>query len=684
MEIRGTAKLLRPGALLALFGVMALVVGLAAFVAGRGGESQRGPAPVVLPTGTPIGCLELSPVAELVPCGGGHDAIVWGTIEGGESCADEFDAIYRPGVGGAWCVTTVADAHRSGLRSHVRWSTPSSHYGLMTGRRSIGRPSCGSAAPAIAEDVPRRSGIVATARFPCNGELPRRFVSALVATTLLTTALVLPSAGASDRDIDGDGSEDLLIGVPLEDLAGRRDAGLVHVVLGPSGRSAPRFGGVIRQGGPITGRPQAGDGFGGSVELVDIDGDGHADAVIGSPGQRVGRKARAGVVHVVPGGPRGLVRQRAFRLVEGRGGLPGTPRSDDAFGWDVSAGDFDGDGYGDVAISAVGARAGGAKVAGSVTVIMGGVDGLDLSRSTRFSQAGAIAGRPANGDSFGRSLAVGDFDGDGFDDLAIGVPGERVRRQSAAGAVNILYGSATGLGTARNQRFTQPLLRGRAEAGDLFGFALAAVDLDCDGIDELAVGSPNEDLGNDPNTGIVQVISGSPDGLDRRSVVRLAAGRRGMPGVRANAGFGKALAGGDVDGDGCGDLVVGAPFATVEERGGAGAVTVVRGGPRWSTALDARLVAGRRALGRTPASGDFLGSSLAVIDWNGDGRDDVAIGVPGADVAGRRDAGALVIVEGGRNGLRPGQRTVLTQGRPLADRPEVGDQFSSTLQDALS
>jgi hypothetical protein len=107
MEIRGTAKLLRPGALLTLFAVMAVVVAVAALVAGRGGDTPGGPAPVVLPTGTPIGCLDLSPVAELVPCGGGHDAIVWGTIEGGGSCAETFDAIYRPGVGGAWCVTTV-------------------------------------------------------------------------------------------------------------------------------------------------------------------------------------------------------------------------------------------------------------------------------------------------------------------------------------------------------------------------------------------------------------------------------------------------------------------------------------------------------------------------------------------------------------------------------------------------
>lgn len=512
----------------------------------------------------------------------------------------------------------------------------------------------------------------------------RNLVAVLVVVALLPPALAADPVAATGGDVDGDGSEDLLIGVPLEDLGSRRDAGLVHLLFGPAGRSAARFGAALRQGGPIIGNPGRGDGFGGSVELVDIDGDGHADAVIGSPGERIGPSRRAGVVHVIPGGPGGLVRRATTRLVEGRAGMPGRVGRDNAFGWDLASGDFDDDGYGDLAISAVGERAGGAAGAGAVTIVMGGPDGPDLARTVQFSQQGAVKGRPAEGDSFGRSMAVGDFDGDGFDDLAVGVPGERVRRRRDAGAVNVLYGSESGLGTGRNQRFTQPLLRERAEDGDLFGFALAAVDLDCDGFDELAVGSPNEDLRNDPNTGIVQVISGAPGGLDRRRVTRLAAGRSGLPGEKANAGFGKALAGTDGGADGCGDLVIGAPFATVDDRRGAGAVYVVEGGRRWSRKVEAQLLAGRPVLGRTPAPGDFLGSSLAVLDWNGDGRDDVAIGAHGVAVGGREDAGALVIVEGGRSRFLPSRRTVLTQRRPLADRPEPGDQFSSSLQDAHS
>ncbi len=140
------------------------------------------------------------------------------------------------------------------------------------------------------------------------------------------------------------------------------------------------------------------------------------------------------------------------------------------------------------------------------------------------------------------------------------------------------------------------------------------------------------------------------------------------PGSKPNAGFGKALGGGDIDGDGCGDLVVGAPFATVSGRAGAGSVTLISGGRDWRDEMDAQLVAAPKALGRNPVPGDFFGSSLAIVDWNGDGRDDVAIGVPGSTVAGRADAGALVVVEGVATWAAPRSADGADPGGP-AGRP---------------
>src|SRR5829696_5923286 len=83
-----------------------------------------------------------------------------------------------------------------------------------------------------------------------------------------------------------------------------------------------------------------------------------------------------------------------------------------------------------------------------------------------------------------------DFNGDGFDDLAIGVPAEGVGGAILAGAVNVLYGGADGL-AGTNQLLTQAI----PEPGDLFGLAVAKGDFNADGFTDLAVGAPSEDVG---------------------------------------------------------------------------------------------------------------------------------------------------------------------------------------------
>ena len=91
-------------------------------------------------------------------------------------------------------------------------------------------------------------------------------------------------------------------------------------------------------------------------------------------------------------------------------------------------------------------------------------------------------------DLFGFSLAVGDFDNDGFADLAAGAPWERVGTADQAGAVSVLDGSAGGLTTAGGQLFTQ--VAGNVEAGDQFGAQLAAGDFNNNGFADLAAAAP--------------------------------------------------------------------------------------------------------------------------------------------------------------------------------------------------
>ena len=136
--------------------------------------------------------------------------------------------------------------------------------------------------------------------------------------------------------------------------------------------------------------------------------------------------------------------------------------------------DFNNDGAADLAIGVPFEFVGAIQDAGAVNVLYGSAGGLQGPGSQFFTQdTPGVPGTADLQDNLGGGLATGDFNQDGFADLAIGVPGEDIGTIGSAGAVIALYGSAAGLTTIGAQLLTQA--GGATEANDAFGGALAVV-----------------------------------------------------------------------------------------------------------------------------------------------------------------------------------------------------------------
>ncbi len=394
-----------------------------------------------------------------------------------------------------------------------------------------------------------------------------------------------------------------------------------------------------------------------AVVFGDFNGDGRDDMAVGSPGESVGNLANAGAVNIIYGRAGGLHYLNDQIWHQDSPNVEGVAEAGDRFGASLAVGDFNGDGYDDLAIGAPGEAVGDLLEAGAVNILYGSANGLTAAGDQILHQDVNGMQEVAEAmDRFGAVLSSGDYDGDGYDDLAIGVPHENVGGQQDAGIVQILYGTFTGLRTTRNQIFQQGAggMNGMAERYDFFGGALASGDFNNDGRDDLAVGAPGEDT-TLFDVGGVNVIYGTASGLSSANNQFYTQDSSGVPDVaEAWDNFGSALAAGDFDGDGYDDLAIGSPNEDLGASGvDAGAVHVMYG---------------RAAIGFNPTrhqmwhqdsewiegaaeANDYYGATLAAGDFNGDGRDDLAIGVPGEAVGNLSDAGAVNLMYGYASGL---------------------------------
>ncbi|MGH2964956.1 MAG: hypothetical protein ACRDMH_06205, partial [Solirubrobacterales bacterium] len=350
----------------------------------------------------------------------------------------------------------------------------------------------------------------------------------------------------------------------------------------PGGLSASGDQVLSQGGGEIQGSPAAGDRFGAALAAADLNGDGRDDLAVGAPGDSVGSSAGAGAVNVIYGSGGGLTATGNQLWTQESPGIAEAAESGDSLGAALATGDLNGDGKADLAVGVPGESIGTNTGAGAVEVLYGSGGGLTATGNQLWAQdsAGIVDGAEA-GDSFGAALAAGDLNGDGQQDLAIGVPAEGIgTTRPGAGAVNAIYGSAAGLTSTGNQLWTQNStdIKDPAEAGDGFGAALATGDLNGDGEADLAVGVPGESVGTIPSGGAVNAIYGSAAGLTSTGNQLWTQNRANvLDSAETGDSFGAALAAGDVDRDGHADMAIGVPGESVGTAAGAGALNMLYG-----------------------------------------------------------------------------------------------------------
>lgn len=375
---------------------------------------------------------------------------------------------------------------------------------------------------------------------------------------------------------------------------------------------------------------------------ADFNGDGAADLATSASGATVGGKDSAGQVVVTYGG----AEQRHVTYSQNSAGVPGSAEKGDYFGADTAYGDFDGDGYDDLAVGAIGEDVGTDVDGGTVQVLWGSPSGLSGGATVKDP-------RPTKHDLFGGPLQAGDFDGDGKDDLAVG-------SSSGAATLDIFDGGISRSGATGGRYTVLPPIHSGEDAGP---FNLHSGDVNGDGKDDLIVNGFS--TADDYNANLW--LPGSANGVTTNGVQRLPAGH--ITDV------------GDTDGDGYGDVIIGLTWDEgIDGAHKGGTVYVVKGNANGPYGDSQAITQDTAGVPGGSENGDSFGAELDLGDINGDGHLDLVASSPGEDLEGVSDAGSITVIYGAADGsgLSTAGSELYSQNTPgVPNSNEKNDFFGS-------
>ncbi|MBI4357498.1 MAG: FG-GAP repeat protein, partial [Gammaproteobacteria bacterium] len=392
----------------------------------------------------------------------------------------------------------------------------------------------------------------------------------------------------TSADVNGDGFAEVIVGAPQTTT---NPGGKVFMVYGQASFSASvdlstlngtngvRFDGI-----------SAGSNLGGSLGFsssrVDVNGDGLEDMFLGAPGGDPSAETKgnaAGQAFVVFGKTSAYTHPFDISTLNGTNGFTVNGASGSDVLGKVSSGDINGDGFGDLIVGADGRDVGANTDAGTVYVIYGKASGFASSIDLAGAFDGFRVEGLSTGDRIGMSVASADINRDGFDDLIIGGPKVDVGANGDAGKVYVIMGSGS-LGTSVDLSALNGangfVVTGKT-TNDEAGFSVSRVgDFNADGFDDFFIGAWQADPDSKADAGEGYVIYGKSGAYSATLSLSTFSATDGFTvrgGTAGDLAGSSVSGGGDVNGDGFADLIIGAPGGDPGGRSAAGKSYVVFG-----------------------------------------------------------------------------------------------------------